>query len=167
MGVFGIALFMRKPSSSEAVQNNPSQGNTKQIRSNSPTNPIAAPAPTPKPTPTPKAPTPATNPAPVANKNKYKDGTYTATGSYNSPGGTEDLGVTLTLKNDIVTNSSLSLMAYDGRSQRYQQMFQSGYQSQVIGRSIDSINLGRVSGSSLTPYGFNDAVTQIKAQAKA
>ena len=120
---------------------------------------------TPVPT-TPKQPV-STTPVPVADKSKYKNGTYTATGRYNSPAGMEDIGITLTLKDGVVVSSSLTLMAFDDTSQRYQQKFESGYKSQVIGRSIDSIALGTISGSSLTPIGFNDALNQIKTQAKA
>ena len=97
----------------------------------------------------------------------YKDGTYTATGSYMSPGGEDQIGVTLTVKNDIVTAVSVNPMAGDNMSARYQQMFVSGYKTYVIGKNLSTLNVGKVSRSSLTPRGFNDAVAQIRTQAKA
>jgi uncharacterized protein with FMN-binding domain len=97
----------------------------------------------------------------------YTDGTYSATGSYGSPGGQEQLSVTLTLVNDIITAVSVTPLAYDRRSQNYQNIFISGYKQYVIGKNIADVNLTRVSGSSLTPIGFNNALAQIKAQAKA
>jgi len=117
---------------------------------------------------TPQTTAPAPSPADTAKKTtKYKDGTYTATGSYDSPGGPDRLGVSITIKNDVVTSTSATNMAGDRTSSRYQKMFISGYQALVIGKNIDSINLDIVSGSSLTPQGFNDALSKIKVQAKA
>jgi uncharacterized protein with FMN-binding domain len=104
---------------------------------------------------------------PVVSASTYKDGTYTAIGSYDSPGGMDHITVTLTLSNDIVTDVSAAEGAGDGTSRRYQQMFLSGYKSFVIGKDISTLNLTRVSGSSLTPKGFDDALAHIKAQAKA
>lgn len=97
----------------------------------------------------------------------YKDGTYKATGSYSSPGGPDKLGVTLTLKSDIVVSTSIKMEPGDRTSARYQQMFADSYASQVVGQNINTLKLNKVSGSSLTPEGFNDAVSQIKVQAKA
>lgn len=97
----------------------------------------------------------------------YKDGIYTATGSYMSPGGYDQITVTPTLANGIVTGASVVSGAGDGTSQRYQDKFISGYQPLVIGKDIASLSLSRVSGSSLTSIGFNDAVAQIKIAARS
>ena len=105
---------------------------------------------------------------PVAVKSStYKNGSYSATGSYMSPGGEDQIAVTLTIANDIVTAASVTPEAGDHTSARYQQKFISGYQGYVVGKNISSIYLTKVSGASLTPKGFNDALNQIKAQAKA
>ncbi len=106
-------------------------------------------------------------PTDTTKRSAYKDGTYSATGSYMSPGGADRLGVSLTLKNDIVTSLTVTNMAGDGTSDRYQDKFIGGIQTLVVGKNIDSLNVDVVSGSSLTHKGFEDAVTQIKAQAKA
>jgi len=112
---------------------------------------------------------PATPPAvvPKQTASVYTNGTYTATGSYMSPGGEDQISVTLTLANDIITSISVTPAAGDRTSQRYQNAFISGYKQYVIGQNIANVNLTRVSGSSLTPIGFNDAISQIEAQAKA
>lgn len=97
----------------------------------------------------------------------YKDGTYTATGSYMSPGGPDQLGVTLTLKDDIVTAVSVQTKPGDKTSAHYQGIFAANYTSLVVGKNIASVHLDKVSGSSLTSGGFNDALKQIEVQAKA
>lgn len=98
----------------------------------------------------------------------YKDGSYTATGSYRTPEGSEQITVTLTLKSGVVADSSVTFsQTRERESKQYQSQFASGYSQLVVGKKIDEINLSRVSGSSLTPLGFNAALEQIKAQAKA
>ena len=97
----------------------------------------------------------------------YKDGTYSATGTYMSPGGQDRVGVTLTLANDIVTSATVTPEPGDNESARYQNKFVSGYKQYVVGQNIADIHLTRVSGSSLTPIGFQNALTQIEAQAQA
>lgn len=110
--------------------------------------------------------------APVADtpkpsgKYKYKNGSYSATGTYRSPAGLDNLGVLLTLQNDIVISSSITPDETHKTSLKYQQKFISGYSSYVIGKDIDTIHLDVVSGSSLTPIGFHDALEQIKAKAR-
>lgn len=97
----------------------------------------------------------------------YKDGTYNATGSYVSPGGRESIELTVTLKNGVITDTSLVADATDGDAKEYQSDFKSVYKDMVIGKDIDSVSLSRVAGSSLTSNGFNDALDQIKTDAKA
>lgn len=123
-----------------------------------------------EPTPTTPAPTtpPATEPAAVTPpaKSSFKDGTYSADGTYMSPGGQEAIGITITLKNDVVTAVSAVSKTSRPMSQRYQGMFIGGLEEVVVGKKITEVSLTKVSGSSLTPAGFNDAVVKIQAQAK-
>lgn len=95
----------------------------------------------------------------------YKDGVYTALGQYNSPAGAEEIDVTLTLKKDIVTDANVVEKAVNPRSVYMQGQFTSGYKAYVIGQNIATLKLTKVSGSSLTPNGFNDAVAKIRTQA--
>ncbi len=96
----------------------------------------------------------------------YEDGTYTATGSYVSPGGPESIGVTLTLKDDVVTAVSIQKNATLDKSINFQGLFAAGISAQVVGKSLDEIGgYSSVNGSSLTPDGFDAALSSIKAQA--
>ena len=114
------------------------------------------------PTPPPTGAVPSVAPTTTA----YKNGSYSATGSYMSPGGEDSVAVSLTLANDIVTDVTVTPAPADRTSERYQSKFLSGYKQYVVGKNIADINLSKVSGSSLTPIGFNDALAQIKTQAK-
>ena len=97
----------------------------------------------------------------------YTNGEYTATGKYSTPGGSEDITVTLTLADDIITDVSADGSATSGNSSVYQSQFLDGYKELVIGKDIDEVSLSRVSGSSLTSNGFNEAVEAIRADAAA
>jgi len=97
----------------------------------------------------------------------YKDGTYSATGSYSSPGGRESIKLTVTIKDGIITSTSLDEKASNGEAKEYQDDFDSGYKTLVVGKNIDEVSLSRVAGSSLTSNGFNDALDEIKSDAKA
>lgn len=97
----------------------------------------------------------------------FKDGTYSATGHYSSPGGAETIEVSLTLKDGIITDANVVSDAFRPMSMRMQGMFVDSYKPLVVGKSLNEVNLSKVSGSSLTPRGFNDAVAQIKTEAKA
>ncbi len=97
----------------------------------------------------------------------YKDGTYTESGSYSSPAGSELIGVTLTLKSGTISDATVVRQATDQTASSYQGLFISGYKSVVIGKQIDSVSLHNVAGSSLTPKGFMDALSKIKKDAGA
>jgi len=96
----------------------------------------------------------------------YKDGTYSATGSYMSPGGRDELFVTLAIKNNIVTTVTATAKPGDETSAYYEDIFVKNFKPFVVGKDIATLKLDKVSGSSLTPKGFNDAVSQIKKQAQ-
>lgn len=97
----------------------------------------------------------------------YKDGTYTATGSYMAPSGQESIGVTLTLQDNIITTVSVDTGSSNEVAQQYQDMFAANYKTLVVGKAISDVQLSRVSGASLTPRGFNDALAQIATEAQA
>jgi hypothetical protein len=126
--------------------------------------PTLAPTPTPTQSSTPNLDTSiaTSNPTPTP---IYKNGTYTAAGNYQSPGGTEEVSVTLTLSQDTITDASVSTTPASGTSEEYQSLFKSNYKNQVVGKALSSISLSRVSGSSLTSSGFNQAVSKIKSEA--
>jgi hypothetical protein len=110
--------------------------------------------------------TAATEPsaAPVTHAN-YTDGTYTESGSYQAPSGTESVSVTITLAANTVTAVTVVGNGQDSNTQLYQEMFASGIGAEVVGKNIDDLKVAKVAGSSLTSGGFNDALATIKADA--
>ncbi len=97
----------------------------------------------------------------------YKDGTYTATGSYNCPAGPSEMGVTLTLVDNTVTDVSISSMDMMNTTVLYYQgVFDEEIDALVVGKKLDEIGSFRsVSGASLTPKGFTAALEAIKLEA--
>mgnify|MGYP001584885202 FL=1 len=99
--------------------------------------------------------------------NDYKDGVYEVKGDYVSPGGDEQIDVKLTLKGNVVSEAEVVSLAVRPNSVKFQGQFVAGYKEFVVGKNIDEINIQKVSGSSLTPKGFKDALEKIKVQAKS
>ena len=118
-------------------------------------------------TPTEEATTPAdtTETAPDAGASTYTDGTYTESGSYQTPNGTESVEVTLTLADDVITAVEITGSGGSRDTQEYQGQFIDGIDAVVVGKNIDDISVSKVAGSSLTSGGFNQAVEAIRADA--
>lgn len=95
----------------------------------------------------------------------YKDGTYSATGSYSTPNGQESIQLTVTITGGVITSTSLVENARSGEAKEYQADFASGYKTLVVGKKVDEVSLSRVAGSSLTSNGFNKALETIKTDA--
>ena len=95
----------------------------------------------------------------------YKDGTYTAEGSYQTPETVETISVTLTLESDVVTAVEVTGDPQARESEQYQSEFIGGIQDEVVGKNIDDLSVDRVGGSSLTSGGFNAAVDEIRTEA--
>ena len=98
---------------------------------------------------------------------EYTDGTYTADGSYQTPETVEQISVTLTLEQGVVTEVEVTGDPQARETEQYQGQFIDGIAEEVVGVSIDELNVSRVAGSSLTSGGFNAAVEDIKDQAAA
>ncbi|WP_247826496.1 hypothetical protein [Arthrobacter antioxidans] len=96
----------------------------------------------------------------------YKDGTYSGTGSYQSPAGQEEVGVTLTLEADVVTAVEVEPMPDNPTTTEYQGRFAGGISDAVVGKKLDELSVDKVAGSSLTSGGFNDALGKIKSEAQ-
>lgn len=97
----------------------------------------------------------------------YSDGTYTASGSYSSPGGSETISITLTLAGDVITAATAEGEATGGPSSQYQGEFVDNFAALIVGKDIDDVSLDKVAGSSLTSGGFNAATETIKSDALA
>jgi uncharacterized protein with FMN-binding domain len=109
----------------------------------------------------------ASSTATSSSASSFKDGSYTATGTYDSPGGPQSIDVKVTLAGGVITDTSVTQHPTDDEASGYQSQFVSGYKSQVVGKKITDVNLSRVAGSSLTPIGFNSALDSIKSEAAA
>lgn len=97
----------------------------------------------------------------------YKDGTYTADGPYVSPGGNVSIGVSITLKDNAITAVTVTPKASDPTSKQYETQFASGISAAVVGKQLDGLSVGAVSGSSLTGKGFETALEAIRKDAAA
>jgi uncharacterized protein with FMN-binding domain len=95
----------------------------------------------------------------------YADGDYSAEGSYISPAGEESVKVELTLEDDVVTAVTVTPEADDPQAQGFQEKFAGGIADAIVGKDIDTLDVSRVAGSSLTSGGFNKALASIKAEA--
>ncbi len=111
-------------------------------------------------------------PAPETTNNstaqsEYTDGTYTANVTYLTPKRDEyGVAVSLTLTKDIVTGATVT---YSNGAEKDPNAarFEAAYKAEVIGKDIDTLNLSRVGGASLTTNAFNDALVKIKADAQS
>lgn len=99
------------------------------------------------------------------NTTSFKDGIYSATGSYLTPGGRESIKLTVTIENGKIVDSMIGNTSASGEAAEYQSHFLSRYKTEVIGRNVDDVSLSRVAGSSLTSHGFNEALKEIKTDA--
>jgi len=97
----------------------------------------------------------------------YTDGEYTAKGSYLTPGGEREINLSLTIKDNQITASTFEGLATDPASVRFQGEFGDNYKAMIVGKNINEVQLTKVSGSSLTPQGFMDALEKIKTQAQS
>jgi hypothetical protein len=95
----------------------------------------------------------------------YRDGTYRETATYESPNGTEEIDVTVSLKKDVITTVTVAGQASGPQAQFHQSEFRDGISAVVVGKNIDEISVNKVGGSSLTSGGFSKAIEAIKADA--
>ena len=97
---------------------------------------------------------------------EYQDGEYTAKGSYIPPSNTkEEVTVSLTLSDGVVTDLEVSTSGNHPTSKRYQAEFTDGVQQEVVGKPLDEVKVDKIASSSLTSSGFNKALDEIKSEA--
>lgn len=97
----------------------------------------------------------------------YTDGTYEAEGEYISPAGPSRVTVEITIADNSVSAVTVTPLATDPTSKGFQTQFADGISDAIVGQDIDSLEVSRVGGSSLTSGGFHDALEQIKSEASA
>ncbi|MCC7197849.1 FMN-binding protein [Candidatus Peregrinibacteria bacterium] len=94
------------------------------------------------------------------------DGTYTTKGNYRSPAQSEDVEFSFTIKANTVESVELTKGSTIPNSQKFQGLFMEGIKKEIIGKKLSEIGtFDRVNGSSLTPKGFNQAMTELKQKA--
>jgi uncharacterized protein with FMN-binding domain len=96
-----------------------------------------------------------------------KDGSYTATGHYQSPAGDSAVAVTVTLRSGTISAVKVLPKTQDPTAQQYESQFASGIGAVAVGKKIAGLQVGAVSGSSLTSQGFEAALSQIQKEAAA
>lgn len=96
-----------------------------------------------------------------------KDGSYTATGDYQSPGGPSAVEVTVALRGGVISAVKVVPKAADATARQYESQFASGVDAVAVGKPIAGLEVGAVSGSSLTSQGFEKALATIQEQAAA
>lgn len=114
-------------------------------------------------------PAPAEEPAPAAEETQsiYQDGVFNAQGNYFNPNGAASISVSLTLDNDVVTSLIVTPHATDETSIKFQNAVKDSASGLVVGKKLNEIGaFSKISTSSLTPNGFNQAIASIKASAK-
>ena len=95
----------------------------------------------------------------------YKDGTYTTDETFESPDGQDEIAVTVTVKDDVVTAASVTTVSSQGQSAQYQAQFESAISSVVVGKSLSTLSVSTVAGSSLASSAFNSALNTIRGEA--
>lgn len=114
-------------------------------------------------TPPPTAPSSGTA---STSRGDYDDGTYTARGYYG--GAPSYMTFTVTLDDDLISDVESELMPDNNATSRgYQERFAAALPEEVVGRSVDEVEIGKLAGSSSCGDGFNDALAQIREQALA
>lgn len=106
-------------------------------------------------------------PAPTRGTGMYPNGTYTTIGTYEPHGFPTDIEVVVRLENDTVASSEVTLKSNNPTSVRVTNKFIDNYKPLVIGKPIQGLEVGAVSGSSLTPKGYNQALRKIETYAAA
>lgn len=97
----------------------------------------------------------------------YEDGIYSASGSYRSPAGNENLQVTVTIAANKIVSANAEGDAVNSTSKLYQSLFEEGISVAAEGKTLqEAALLSHVNGSSLTPEAFRKAITNIETQAR-
>lgn len=101
--------------------------------------------------------------APTTQSPTYKDGTYSAIGTYG--GLPSHLTVTVNVQQGLIRQVQVKTHATDPTSLDYQRRFAQAVPAAVVGKLLKDVNVGKLAGSSGCPIGFNDALDQIRKQA--
>jgi uncharacterized protein with FMN-binding domain len=101
------------------------------------------------------------------NTTSYKDGTYSADSAYAAPGGDDEIAVTVTVRSNLITAVKVTTVAAHDEGVRYAAQFEAEISSVAVGKSLATLTVANVAGSSLTSQGFDSALATIRGEAKA
>lgn len=117
---------------------------------------------------TPATPTTDTTNTTNSTSSGYKDGSYTASTSYEVPHGNQNsVSATLTIAGGKITNVTTNNDYSDEESAQYVDFFKQEISSAIVGQNLADVSVSRVGGASLTSSAFNDVLDTIRTQAKA
>ena len=102
-----------------------------------------------------------------ASASVYSDGTYTASGAYQTPSTVEEIEVTITLEGDVITAVEVVGDPSVPESRENQAKFIGGIADAVVGQKIDDIEATKDAGSALTSRDFNKTLEEIRTEASA
>lgn len=111
------------------------------------------------------------NPTPTTAQTtyKYKDGTYTVSGDYDTTGPTHHkMEVVITLEKDVIVEATTELKdsPLSATSAKNNDAFENALKTSVIGKKLDEISsVGVISGSSDTTRGFKEAIERVQKEA--
>lgn len=98
------------------------------------------------------------------NGSTYGDGTYTVRGVYG--GAPSYMTITLALEGGTITDVDVEPMPENNDTSRgYQERFAAAVPDEVIGESIDDLEIDIIAGASGCADGFNDALAKIREEA--
>ncbi|GIG39955.1 hypothetical protein [Cellulomonas phragmiteti] len=89
------------------------------------------------------------------------DGTFRGSGGYETPGGRQQIDVTVVLDDGRVTAVRVDPAATNATSRHFQERFASAVVDAVVGRPLDEVAVDRLAGSSSTGAGFMAALDQV------
>lgn len=102
----------------------------------------------------------------VSSNDIYKDGTYVVENTYYvMPGFNEPMQTTVTLENNIISDTEVRFASRDPHSLTHQRDFAVAYKDEVIGVPLGEASFSRIGRASLTTIGFNNALKEIRLEA--
>ncbi|MDQ6985082.1 MAG: FMN-binding protein [Candidatus Dojkabacteria bacterium] len=96
---------------------------------------------------------------------KYKDGEYTYTAEYGATDVIESFTITLSLSDGFINEFEFIDQANLGKSKKYNSEFKTAISEKILGKKINSIEIEKIAGASLTTNAFNSAINEIRLEA--
>lgn len=96
----------------------------------------------------------------------FRNGDYTATGRYLTPGGNESILVSVQVRDGVVTSAAARTEASSPTARQFQDQFRVQIAAHAVARPLASLSVSVVASASLTTTGFNDALDRIRVEAE-